>query len=90
MEPEEVIYANYDNEGYEGRAFVAFRNGDKYFTVNASHCSCYGLEGQWNENIVEYSSKEEFINNMRHYATKSYYGSDHAHVLENMGVDLLS
>jgi hypothetical protein len=46
-EPEEVIFAGYDTPSYEGYAFVIFRNGDKFYTVEGGHCSCYGLEGQW-------------------------------------------
>jgi hypothetical protein len=46
-EPEEVILAAYHQESYEGDAWVIYRNGDKYYTVDGGHCSCYGLEGQW-------------------------------------------
>jgi len=46
-EPEEVIYAEYHQESYEGSALVVFRNGDKFYWNQGSHCSCYGLEGQW-------------------------------------------
>jgi hypothetical protein len=53
----EVILASYTNENYEGEAFVLFRrNSDgKLYEVNGGHCSCYGLEGQWNpeETTVE-------------------------------------
>lgn len=45
--PDEVIFAEYDAEDYFGSAFVIYRNGDDYFTVYGSHCSCYGLEDQW-------------------------------------------
>jgi hypothetical protein len=45
--PDEVILAQYTDEGYEGAAFVVYRNGDKYYTVDGGHCSCYGLGGQW-------------------------------------------
>ena len=46
-EPEEVFLAAYDNEGYEGSAVVIYREGNKYYLVCGSHCSCYGLENQW-------------------------------------------
>lgn len=42
-----IIYAEYENEYYEGSAFVIFEKDGKVFEVNGSHCSCYGLEGQW-------------------------------------------
>lgn len=54
-EPKEVIYANYDMGGYDGSAFVVYRNGRKYYLVQGGHCSCYGLEDQWNPE--EYSKK---------------------------------
>jgi hypothetical protein len=46
-EPDEVLLALYDQPAYEGYADVIYRVGDRYFWVTASHCSCYGLEGQW-------------------------------------------
>lgn len=42
----EILYACY-NGGYEGNAHVIFRKDGKLYEVNGSHCSCYGLEGQW-------------------------------------------
>ena len=42
-----VIYAAYDCESYEGSAEVVFVNNGKFFTVSGGHCSCYGLEEQW-------------------------------------------
>lgn len=46
-QPDEVLAAYYAGVDYDGSAFVVYRNGDKYYTVSGSHCSCYGLEGQW-------------------------------------------
>lgn len=46
-EPTEVIFAGYENEGYDGSAFVVYRQGRKFYTVSGGHCSCYGLEDQW-------------------------------------------
>jgi hypothetical protein len=56
--PDEVIAADYDGGGYDGAAFVVYRNGDKYYTVSGSHCSCYGLEDQWEP---EEYTKEQLI-----------------------------
>lgn len=47
-EPEEVILARYHTEQYEGYAWVVYRNGPLFYEVAASHCSCFGLEDQWN------------------------------------------
>jgi hypothetical protein len=43
----EVLFASYGGGSYEGDAVVIFRKGEKLYEVNGSHCSCYGLEGQW-------------------------------------------
>lgn len=42
-----VLLAAYSYECYEGSAFVLFIKDDKLYEVHGSHCSCYGLEGQW-------------------------------------------
>jgi len=42
-----VMYAVYETPGYEGTAWVLLKKGNEYYEVNASHCSCYGLENQW-------------------------------------------
>jgi hypothetical protein len=44
---EEVLFASYEDEHWEGIAFVLFERDGKLYEVNASHCSCHGLEGQW-------------------------------------------
>lgn len=58
-EPEEVILAEYEQEYYEGRALVIYRNGPKYYLNYGSHCSCYGLENQWGPE--EYESREQLV-----------------------------
>ena len=45
----EILLASYSCENYSGDAFVLFERDDKLFEVNGSHCSCFGLEGQWDE-----------------------------------------
>jgi hypothetical protein len=42
----EILYAWYNAEDYEGIAFVLFEQDGRLFEVNASHCSCHGLESQ--------------------------------------------
>lgn len=42
-----IVFAYYDYEDYEGWAFVLFKRDGKLFEVIASHCSCHGIEGQW-------------------------------------------
>ena len=56
--PDQVIYAAYDCPSYEGYADVIYRIGDRYFWASGSHCSCYGLEDQWQPE--EYSREQLF------------------------------
>jgi hypothetical protein len=42
-----IILATYGHESYEGYAFVLYEKDGEFYEVNGSHCSCYGLEGQW-------------------------------------------
>lgn len=42
-----ILFAAYENESYEGYAMVIFSKDGKLYEVNGSHCSCNGLEGQW-------------------------------------------
>lgn len=44
----EILLASYGEDGgWDGVAFVLFRRDGTLYEVNGSHCSCYGLEGQW-------------------------------------------
>jgi len=58
-----VLFAYYSYENYSGEAFVLFQNPatGELFEVNGSHCSCYGLENQFNleETTVEALQKRD-------------------------------
>lgn len=42
------VFAIYDTPPYEGYADVLFsEDGKEIFHASGSHCSCFGLEGQW-------------------------------------------
>ena len=41
-----ILFAAYEG-GYDGEALVVFRRQRKLYEVNGAHCSCYGLEQQW-------------------------------------------
>lgn len=43
----DILYAAYNQEGYEGSAYVLFYEEGKLWEVEASHCSCNGLEDAW-------------------------------------------
>lgn len=50
----EIIFANYSYEDYSGRAIVIYYNpsDEQYYEVHGGHCSCYGLEGQWEPEVI--------------------------------------
>lgn len=50
-----LLYADYHYGNYEGEAYVFGYNTEdgKFFEVYGGHCSCYGLEGQWDEEYFD-------------------------------------
>lgn len=61
-----VYLAWYGYGSYCGSSLVVFEKGGKLYEVNGSHCSCYGLEDQWQPEETSW----EAIN------MRDYYGSD--------------
>lgn len=47
LEGAEILFAEYEQGGYEGDSTVIFRKDGKVFETYGGHCSCNGLEGQW-------------------------------------------
>lgn len=52
----ELVWASYVTPHYEGLADVVFLRDGKWKQVTGSHCSCFGLEGQWQEDDFEPSA----------------------------------
>jgi len=48
----DIIAAYYNHEGYDGECFVLYRKDGNLYWNFGSHCSCYGLEGQWSPEAV--------------------------------------
>ncbi len=46
-EPVNILFASYGVNNYFGDAFILLEKEGKLFEVNGSHCSCMGLEGQF-------------------------------------------
>jgi len=44
---EQILFAVYDTPDYDGYGFVLLKIDGMLFEVHGSHCSCYGLEDQW-------------------------------------------
>lgn len=70
LEGATILLASYEYECYEGSAFVLFERDGKLYEVNGSHCSCYGLEGQWEP---EETTSEALLNRL----DKGNLGSDY-------------
>lgn len=47
-----ILFARYSYEDYSGDAQVIYRKQGKLYEVTASHCSCNGLEGDWDPSEV--------------------------------------
>lgn len=58
-----ILVAFYSLENYSGNAIVIFEYDGKLFEVNGSHCSCYGLEGQWEPEEITKEYISHRINN---------------------------
>lgn len=71
-----VLLAHYEIDGYEGSAFVLFERDGKFYEVNGGHCSCYGLEGQWEP---EETSVAELVHRIKNGRLGVYgYGDTNA------------
>ncbi len=47
-----AVFAVYETDGNGGQAIVLFVRAGKLYGVFASHCSCYGLEDQWQPELI--------------------------------------
>lgn len=54
VDNENILIAVYDCPPYQGYAFVLFEKDGQLYEVNASHCSCYDLSGQWEPEETNY------------------------------------
>lgn len=58
-----ILLAWYGYGDYDGSAFVLFERGGKLYEVNGGHCSCYGLEDQWDP---EETSVDAILHRLEH------------------------
>jgi hypothetical protein len=47
-----ILFASYGYANYNGDAWVLFEENGELYEVNGGHCSCYGLEDQWEKEPV--------------------------------------
>lgn len=78
----DVLFAAYTYEDYSGDAFVLFSRDGKLFEVNGGHCSCYGLEGQWDP---EETTKEALMKRLdsRDYGILDAYNKEIRSILNS-------
>jgi hypothetical protein len=65
----DILLAWYGYGSYDGDAFVLFDRDGVLYEVNGSHCSCYGLEGQWDP-------EETTVGSLRFRMEKGSLGCD--------------
>ena len=65
LEDCKIVFAAYTYEDYSGSALVLFMKEGKLYEVNGSHCSCHGLEDQW-------QPEETFLEALRIRDVSSY------------------
>mgnify|MGYP000217434116 CR=1 FL=1 len=68
-EPIHILLASYGTGSYEGDTFVLFERDGKLFEVNGSHCSCYGLENQ-------FDPEETSLEALKHRLVEGKLGKD--------------
>lgn len=64
-----ILFASYGTDNWSGDAFVLFERDGILYEVNGSHCSCYGLEDQWEE-------EKTSIKALSHRLTEGALGHD--------------
>lgn len=62
-----ILFAWYEYVDYSGSAEVIFEQDGVLYEVSGSHCSCYGLEGQWEPQTLE-------LKEIQHRLTKGTFG----------------
>lgn len=58
-----ILFASYGSDNHSGDAFVLFEENGVLYEVNGSHCSCCGLEGQWETEEVSLKELENRLIN---------------------------
>jgi hypothetical protein len=67
LEECDIICGYYNMDGYEGDHFVLFEEDGVLYWNFGSHCSCYGLEGQWDPEQVSIQELEKRVASDYHY-----------------------
>lgn len=75
----EIQLASYTyHSDYTGRAYVLFKKDGKFYEVNASHDSLYGLENKWNP------QKINILKVYHQSKSRNYRSGDYAYELSEL------
>lgn len=78
-----ILVAYYSQEYYEGSAYVLFMKDGKLYEVCGGHCSCYGLEEQWDPEETSWDVIDKYVDE----GTLPYgYGLDGSEIHEILAV----
>lgn len=64
-----ILFASYGYANYSGDAWVLFEEDGKLYEVNGGHCSCSGLEEQWEKEPV-------VLEELKNRLEKGTFGTD--------------
>jgi hypothetical protein len=78
---EKILLATYLYEDWTGDAYVLFEKDNKLFSVHGSHCSCYGLEDQWEAEEISVEMLEHIL---KTDAAPIHYASDKKAIKERI------
>lgn len=58
---ERILIAEYEPGDYSGSAAVFFEKDGEFYELYGSHCSCYGLENQWEPEKINLEAYEKLL-----------------------------
>ena len=81
-----ILLAYYSDEDYNGSAFVLFEQNGEFFIVEGGHCSCYGLEDQWEPVKTTVKTLKFMFENgtIGHYYGVDYYKTEMLKIIESL------
>ena len=85
-----ILFGYYSYEDYSGYAYVLFEQDGKLYEVNGGHCSCNGLEDQWEPEETDLNVLAKRLNDGK--LGLGYTGYGHANEFANelrefLGID---
>jgi hypothetical protein len=75
-----ILFASYGQDNYTGDAYVLFEEDGKLLEVYGGHCSCYGLEGQFDPSETTLEALKMALDGT--FGTDDYSGNQFADELK--------